>query len=94
MPDPVAGTVEAVQVGAVRPLGPKAVPSAIVKSPVTGPFAVGPLGLEGDAQVDPARPLSVTGQGRKCKWQGPRCMSGGRGQQDRQSGHIDPASTM
>ena len=28
MPDPVAGTVEAVQVGAVRPLGPKAVPKA------------------------------------------------------------------
>ncbi len=49
------GQVLAVQTGAVRPLGPKAVPSAIVKAPVAGPVAVGPLGLAGDVQGDPAR---------------------------------------
>ncbi|PKP78234.1 MAG: MOSC domain-containing protein [Alphaproteobacteria bacterium HGW-Alphaproteobacteria-3] len=51
----VHGTVRAVQRGAVRPLGPKGVPSAIVKTPVSGPVAVGALGLAGDAQGDPAR---------------------------------------
>lgn len=50
-----AGTVAAVQTGPVRPLGPKAVPSAIVKTPVTGPVAVEPFGLAGDALGDPAR---------------------------------------
>lgn len=51
----IAGRIEAVQTGAIRPLGPKGVPSAIVKTPVMGPVAVGPLGLTGDAQGDPAR---------------------------------------
>lgn len=51
----ISGRVEAVQTGAVRPLGPKDVPSAIVKTPVAGPVAVGPLGLAGDTQGDPAR---------------------------------------
>jgi MOSC domain-containing protein YiiM len=51
----VNGTVRAVQRGAVRPLGPKGVPSAIVKTPVSCPVAVGALGLAGDAQGDPAR---------------------------------------
>ena len=50
-----AGTVAAVQTGQVRPLGPKTVPSAIAKTPVTGPVEIGPLGLAGDAQGDPAR---------------------------------------
>lgn len=53
--DRVHGTVRAVQLGAVRPLGPKGVPSAIVKTPVAGPVAVGALGLAGDAQGDPVR---------------------------------------
>jgi len=48
----VHGTVRAVQRGAVRPLGPKGVPSAIVKTPVSCPVAVGALGLAGDAQGD------------------------------------------
>lgn len=51
----IAGRVEAVQIGTIRPLGPKAVPSAIVKAPVAGPVAVGALGLAGDAQGDPQR---------------------------------------
>ncbi len=46
-----------VQVGAVAPLGPERVPSGIVKHPVAGAVAIGPLGLEGDAQAD----LSVHG---------------------------------
>ena len=46
----IAGRIAAVQIGPIRPLGPKAVPSAIVKTPVAGPVAVGPLGLAGDAQ--------------------------------------------
>lgn len=51
----IAGRVEAVQIGTIRPLGPKGVPSAIVKTPVAGPVAVGMLGLAGDAQGDPQR---------------------------------------
>ena len=51
----IAGRIAAVQIGPIRPLGPKAVPSAIVKTPVAGPVAVGPLGLAGDAQGDPQR---------------------------------------
>jgi MOSC domain-containing protein YiiM len=51
----IAGQIEAVQTGTIRPLGPKGVPSAIVKTPVSGPAAVGPLGLAGDAQGDPVR---------------------------------------
>ncbi|GIK97886.1 MAG: molybdenum cofactor sulfurase [Alphaproteobacteria bacterium] len=51
----IAGQVRAVQTGSVRPLGPEGVPSAIIKAPVSGPVAVGPSGLSGDAQVDPKR---------------------------------------
>lgn len=46
-----------VQIGRIVPLGPDGVPSGIVKHPVDGPVAVGPLGLEGDEQAD----LSVHG---------------------------------
>lgn len=46
-----------VQIGPIQPLGPERVPSGFVKHPVTGPVAVGPLGLDGDAQAD----LSVHG---------------------------------
>ncbi len=46
-----------VNLGAVQPLGPQAVPSGFVKRAVDGPVAVGPLGLAGDAQAD----LSVHG---------------------------------
>jgi len=53
--DATFGTVRAVQLGSVRPLGPKAVQSAIVKMPVAGAVAVGELGLPGDTQADPAR---------------------------------------
>lgn len=53
--DATVGMVRAVQCGAIRPLGPKGVPSAIVKAPVARPVAVGMLGLAGDAQGDPAR---------------------------------------
>lgn len=53
--DPPGGIVRAVQCGTVRPLGPKGVPSAIVKTPVAGAAVVGPLGLAGDAQGDPQR---------------------------------------
>lgn len=50
----------AVQAGRVAPLLPRAaegdvpaVPSAIVKTAVSGPVLVGPLGLAGDEQADP-----------------------------------------
>jgi len=46
-----------VQVGRVAPLGPNAVPSGFVKSAVSGPIEVTPLGLAGDEQAD----LSVHG---------------------------------
>ncbi len=55
VPSTILGSVRAVQCGAIRPLGPKAVPSAIVKAPVAGQVAVGRLGLAGDAQGDPIR---------------------------------------
>ena len=42
-----------VQVGRIAPLGPQAVPSAIVKSRIDGPVAVTSLGLAGDEQADP-----------------------------------------
>ena len=44
--------VVSVQVGTVAPLGPEAVPSGFVKSPVEGPIGAGKLGLEGDQQAD------------------------------------------
>jgi MOSC domain-containing protein YiiM len=46
------GAIVSVQVGQVAPLGPDAVASGFVKSPVTGPAAVGRLGVAGDAQAD------------------------------------------
>lgn len=44
-----------VNTGRARPLrvGPRSFLSAIGKAPVTGPVAVGPLGLHGDEQADP-----------------------------------------
>ena len=38
--------------GTVAPLGAAGKPSAIAKQPVAGPVAIGPLGLQGDAQAD------------------------------------------
>lgn len=46
-----------VHVGRIAPLGPKGVPSAIVKRAVSGAVQVAPLGLDGDQQAD----LSVHG---------------------------------
>ncbi|MEY4413674.1 MAG: hypothetical protein RIQ53_967 [Pseudomonadota bacterium] len=46
----VIGHVRAVLCGRVQPLGHRL--SAIDKRPVDGPMAVGPLGLDGDAQAD------------------------------------------
>jgi MOSC domain-containing protein YiiM len=46
------GAIVSVQVGQVAPLGADAVASGFVKSPVTGPVAVGRLGVAGDAQAD------------------------------------------
>lgn len=43
---------EAVQVGRVAPLGPKAVQSGYIKHAVVDPVAVSPLGLGGDEQAD------------------------------------------
>lgn len=40
------------RLGAIRPLGPKGVPSGIDKHPVADPVLAGPLGLAGDAQAD------------------------------------------
>ena len=47
--------VLSVNTGRARPLrvGPRSFLSAIGKAPVTGPVAVGPLGLHGDEQADP-----------------------------------------
>jgi MOSC domain-containing protein YiiM len=47
-----SGAIVSVQVGQVAPLGPDGVASGFVKSPVTGPVAVGPLSLAGDTQAD------------------------------------------
>ncbi len=51
-----AGRVLQVCVGRARPLqaGDRQVMSAICKTPVAGPVAVRPLGLEGDEQADPS----------------------------------------
>jgi len=48
----VIAQIRAVQVGAIRPLGERGVPSAIHKTPVAGPVEVGLMGLAGDAQGD------------------------------------------
>jgi MOSC domain-containing protein YiiM len=53
----VSARLASIQVGRIAPLGPECVASAFLKSAVAGPVAVGPLGLEGDAQAD----LSVHG---------------------------------
>jgi MOSC domain-containing protein YiiM len=54
-----SGCVLSIQVGRVRPLqvGGRKLMSAIGKGEVSGPVAVGPLGLAGDEQAD----LSVHG---------------------------------
>lgn len=44
--------LQAVLTGRVAPLGVKGAASAIAKTPVVGPVAVGPLGLAGDEQAD------------------------------------------
>ena len=44
--------LHALLIGAVGPLGPRAVASGIAKSRVDRPLALGPLGLAGDAQGD------------------------------------------
>ncbi|MDH7972701.1 MOSC domain-containing protein [Sphingomonas sp. AR_OL41] len=49
--------IASLQVGKIAPLGPDAVPSGFIKQAVAGPVAVGPLGLDRDAQAD----LSVHG---------------------------------
>lgn len=48
------GRIESVNAGRAAPLqaGGRTVRSAIVKTPVAGPVAVGPLGLDGDEQAD------------------------------------------
>ena len=46
------GSVLAVHVGPVKPLGPDGIPSGFVKHPVPGAVPVGLLGLDGDAQAD------------------------------------------
>jgi len=47
-----AATLLSVQTGRSAPLGPDAVPSAIVKTARTGSISVGVLGLDGDEQAD------------------------------------------
>ena len=47
-----AARLYSVQVGRIAPLGPRAVPSAIIKSQIHGPVAVTSLGLVGDEQAD------------------------------------------
>ena len=44
--------VREVRVGRVQPLGPRGVPSAIDKQPVSRPVRVGPHGVEGDEHAD------------------------------------------
>lgn len=48
----LAGILISIQVGAVATLGPDAIPTAFVKTPTSGPRAIGLLGVEGDAQAD------------------------------------------
>ncbi len=45
-------TVDTILVGTIRPLGARAAPSGIVKSPVAGPVMVGTNGVDGDHQGD------------------------------------------
>jgi len=47
-----SGTITAVLLGRPEPIGPRGLVSAFRKTPATGPVAVGPLGLEGDTQVN------------------------------------------
>jgi MOSC domain-containing protein YiiM len=54
-------SVVSVQIGRVAPLGPRRVPSGFVKTPVAGPVAVSPRGLDGDQQAD----LTVHGDAAK-----------------------------
>ena len=49
MPD---ASLLSIQTGRTAPLGPKGVPSGIVKRARAGAVSVGPLGLEGDEQAD------------------------------------------
>jgi MOSC domain-containing protein YiiM len=49
----LTGSIVSVQVGHVAPLGPRQVPSAFVKKPVSGRVMVQRLGLVGDQQADP-----------------------------------------
>ncbi|MES2097682.1 MAG: MOSC domain-containing protein [Pseudomonadota bacterium] len=53
----MSARLASVQVGRIAPLGPERVASAFLKTAVAGPVAVGPLGIDGDAQAD----LSVHG---------------------------------
>jgi MOSC domain-containing protein YiiM len=55
--DFAAASIDMVRIGGIAPLGPDAVPSGFVKSPVAGPVVARTLGLDGDAQAD----LSVHG---------------------------------
>lgn len=48
----VTASVLSVQIGAVAPLGPQAVPSGFRKRPRSGPVRIARLGLEGDEQAD------------------------------------------
>jgi MOSC domain-containing protein YiiM len=48
----VTARLASIQVGRIAPLGPEAVRSAFIKRAIAGPVAVGPLGLDGDAQAD------------------------------------------
>ena len=49
---PTSAQILQVLTGPVAALGTAGKTSAIAKNPVTGPIAIGPLGLEGDAQAD------------------------------------------
>jgi MOSC domain-containing protein YiiM len=46
------GSIVSIQVGHVAPLGPRQVPSAFVKRPISGRVMVERLGLVGDQQAD------------------------------------------
>ena len=48
-----AATLVSIHAGKVAPLGPRRVPSAIVKARMPGRAMIGQLGLAGDAQADP-----------------------------------------
>jgi len=53
----VTARIVSLRVGWIAPLGPERVPSAFIKSAVSGPIKAGALGLDGDHQAD----LSVHG---------------------------------